>query len=66
MDQKGFTDLYWGEIKGADRLKFFMGKGARYLIINDPSLLEQEWMKPFLVKRMGTYKNVSIYDLKGF
>ena len=62
MDQKGFTDFGYAE-QGAERIIKFKEMGAKYLIINDPSLLNQEYLKPFLKNQIGVYQNISIYRL---
>jgi hypothetical protein len=64
MDQKGFTDLFFVDLTGADRIKFFINSGAKYLIINRPETEKAEYLQPFLKKKIGSYGNVSIYDLK--
>ncbi|MEI7595979.1 MAG: glycosyltransferase family 39 protein [Bacteroidota bacterium] len=62
MDQKGFTDFGYAE-KGEERIIKFKEMGAKYLIIFDPSLVNQEYLKPFLKNQIGTYDNISIFKL---
>lgn len=64
MDQKGFTDHDFNDLKGADRIKKIISLGAKYLIINNKNLLSEDYMSPFLIKKIGEYKNVLIYDLR--
>ncbi len=65
MDQKGFSEFGYGELVGETRIRTFIGMGAKYLIINDEALLKAPDIQPFLVNKLGQYKNVSVYDLKG-
>lgn len=64
MNQKGFTDFGYGDLKDETRINTFINAGAKYLIINNNSILEKEYLKPFLNKKIGEYKNVIIYDLQ--
>ena len=65
MDQKGFTDFGYGEFTGEERMKKFIALGARYLITNTRSVEEQEFLKPYLKNKIGSYHNVNIYKLEG-
>lgn len=65
MDVKGYTDYGYGELKDSARIEHFISLGARYLIINDPAMLENIWLKPYLKNKIGTYKNITIYNLRG-
>ncbi|HXP49204.1 MAG TPA: glycosyltransferase family 39 protein [Bacteroidia bacterium] len=64
MDQKGYTEYSMapGEEKGA--LQKFADHGAKYLVISNPDLIDSSWVKPFTGKKLGQYKNVSIFDLR--
>lgn len=64
MNQKGFTDFEYSGFAENEKINYFVKAGAKYLIINDKSLLEQERMKPFLKKKIGAYRNVTIFDLR--
>ncbi|NTW32364.1 MAG: glycosyltransferase family 39 protein [Bacteroidetes bacterium] len=64
INQKGFTDFGYGDLKGEARINAFKNAGAKYLIISDTSLLREEYLKPFLEKKIGEYKNVQIFDLQ--
>ena len=65
MDQKGCTEYGLFEPDGKDRIKKFIEAGTKYLIINDPEYLKMDYIKPFINKRIGEYKNVQIFDLTG-
>jgi len=64
MDQKGNSDFGYQDQPGDARMFELMGRGAKYLIVNDPNTLTQAYLQPFLQYKMGQYKNVSIYDLR--
>jgi hypothetical protein len=40
-----------------------MEQGAKYLIINDSTVLNRDVIQPFIVDKIGQYKNVFVYDL---
>jgi hypothetical protein len=40
--------------------------GADYLVIHDSDVAKIESLQPYLVHKMGTFKNVDIYDLRPF
>lgn len=65
MDVKGYTDYAYFKYKDSARIEHFISLGARYLIINDPAMLENIWLKPYLKNKIGTYKNITIYNLRG-
>jgi hypothetical protein len=64
MDQKGFTDFGFNNLKGEIRFSHFIALGAKYLIVNNDSLNKLTYIKPFIHKKIGNYKNVYIYDVK--
>jgi hypothetical protein len=59
MNQTGWTEY------GHDKTELgkFIPKGAKYLIINDLNIKNEEYLKPYLHNKIGTYKNVEIYRL---
>jgi hypothetical protein len=66
MDQKGWTDYGHGEF--ADNNKAFMEyivkHNAKYLIINDTDKLKEEFLQPYISKKIGQYQNIEIFDLR--
>ena len=66
MDQKGFTDFGYGWVKDEERMEYFIERGAEYLIINDPGILNKSYLKPFMDRPIGTYHNVTIYKLPSY
>jgi hypothetical protein len=64
MDQKGYTDFGFNDLKNDHRMDKFIQSGAGYLIINDSSLLsKRKYLKSYTSNQIGEYKNVSIYKL---
>ncbi len=63
MDQKGFTNIYMGDKRGQALVEHGMGKGAGYLIINAPSIMEQQDFGPYTDDLMGIHEGVHIYRL---
>ena len=63
MDQKGFSDFYIGGIPEDQRIATVKALRARYLIINDSTLYRRPFLAPWIKRRIGTYKNVEIFDL---
>jgi hypothetical protein len=64
MDQRGYTDFGYSGYQGKERIEHFISLGAKYLIINDASFLEKDYLKSFQRKRIGVYENVQIFDLR--
>jgi len=63
MDVKGVTD-FGKSILTAERMQYEIDRGAKYLIVNKPEMLEQEFLQDFIKYPMGNYHNISIFDLR--
>lgn len=63
MDQKGFSDFYIGDIPEDKRIETVKSLGVRYLVINDTTICRKPFLHPYLQHKVGSYKNVEIYDL---
>ena len=63
MDQRGFTDLYDDEFKGDDRIEYYVSKGAKYLICNDPQWHEVHRDSPWLTQEMTQLGNFRVFNL---
>ena len=63
MDQKGFTNLDYYDKSFGEKTSIYKSLGAKYLIISDPSLLQDSTLIPLLSNKIGEYKNVGIYKL---
>lgn len=63
MDQKGFTDLYDDAFQGEERVAFYVGKGASYLVCNDPDWYEAHKESRWLTQQMTQLGNFRVFDL---
>lgn len=61
LGHKGWSDFY--PIRSATDMDARIEKGAKYLIVSNKSILEQEFMKPFLSNQIGSYEGISIFKL---
>jgi hypothetical protein len=67
MNQPGFTDYGFTWYKDEKRVKHFISLGAKYLVLNDTSLIQKEnfkYLKDFTSNPLIKYKNVVVYDLQ--
>jgi hypothetical protein len=60
MNHPGWTEY------GLDKsnLKRYIARGAKYLIINDTTVEKENYLKPYLATKIGSYKNVEIFRLR--
>jgi len=63
MDQKGFTNLYDDAFQGEERVAFYAGKGAIYLVCNDPDWYEAHKESRWLTQQMTQLGNFRVFDL---
>jgi hypothetical protein len=68
MNQKGWTNYFyytnWQKISDdSTKIKVEIGLGAKYLLIYDNKMYENQSIKPFLANKIGEYKNIDIYAL---
>jgi hypothetical protein len=63
MDQKGFTNLYDDLEQGEKRVAFYAGKGASYLVCNDPEWYEAHKQSLWLTEQMTQLGNFRVFDL---
>lgn len=63
MDQKGFTNLYDDAYQGEERVAFCVGKGAAYLVCNDPDWYEAHKESRWLTQQMTQLGNFRVFDL---
>ena len=64
MKRKGYTEFGSDFSKQETFLKR-IEQGAKYLIVNDSTMLSQEVLQPFIQNKIGEYKNVLIFDIRG-
>ena len=63
MNMKGYTD-FGNDFTKAEAFYNRMDQGAKYLIVNDSTILKNEVIQPFITNKLGEYKNISVYDLR--
>lgn len=64
MDQKGWS-TYGSNFEKEEFYRNYIARGAKYLFVEDTTLLRKDYMKPFIKNKIGEYKSVSVFDLKG-
>ena len=63
IDQRGFTNLYDDAFQGEDRIAFYVSKGAKYLICNDPDAHAALQESPWLSRELTNSGNFRVFDL---
>ena len=63
MNRKGYTE-YGSNLSSEEGFYRRIEQGAKYLIVNDSSIVIQEHIKPFTQKKIGEYKNILVYDIR--
>lgn len=64
MDQKGWTSFGF-PANSESNIAEMIRKGAKYLIISNPDIYKEDYIQPFIKKKIGTYKIIDIYSLSG-
>lgn len=64
MDQKGWTTFDYCPIINAEGMQTKIAMGAKYLFVSRPEIYNLDYMQPYLKKKIGEYKNVTIFDLR--
>jgi hypothetical protein len=64
MDQKGWS-TYGSNFETQEFYRNYISRGAKYLFVSDTALLRKDYLKPFIKNKIGDYKSVSVFDLKG-
>jgi hypothetical protein len=64
MDQKGFTSLYYYDKSLGEKTAIYKLKGAKYLILSEPDLMQDSTLAPYLKNQIGEYKNIKIFELR--
>ncbi len=63
MGQSGYTD--YGSYHNAEDINKKIKLGVKYIILNDSTLLEENYLKPYLQNPIGQYQNIHIFKLEG-
>ena len=64
MERMGFTSLYEEDLHAGERVAWAVSRGATYLVVNQPALLEQGDWGPWLDVPVGVHRNVQVFDLR--
>jgi hypothetical protein len=64
MDQKGWTDYGDVNLNRSEKIAKKIKSGAEYLIINDSTIYKKDNIQPYIKNKIGSYKNIDIYDLR--
>lgn len=64
VQRMGFTSLYESDLHAGDRVEWAVGRGAAYLIVNQPALLEKGDWGAWLDHPVGVHRNVAVFDLR--
>ena len=65
MNRPGYTD-FGTDFTKEDQFQRRITQGAKYLIINDTTILNRPEVKAFSGHLMGEYRNVKIFDLRPY
>jgi hypothetical protein len=63
MNRKGYNN-FGSDFNNRETFYKRIAQGAKYLVINDTTILQNEVVQPFIIKRLGTYSNIAIFDLR--
>lgn len=63
MDQPGWNGFGEPRLPPAYRIFKVRELGARYLFISNPDLYKEDYLKPYLKNKIGTFEGVDIYDM---
>ncbi len=61
MDRNGWTNMR--DYRNQESIDYLKSKGAKYIVIHDPSLLTEPFIAPYLDQQIGQYKNVSVFKI---
>lgn len=64
MDRKGYTQ-FGSDFSKPEGIYTRIADGAKYLVVNDTTILHNPEIQPFIVHKLGEYKNIWVYDLSG-
>jgi len=63
MNRKGYTS-FGSDFSKAETFYRRIEQGAKYLIVNDSTILTSEVLQPFIKDKIGEFENVSVYDIR--
>lgn len=63
MNRKGYTD-FGSDFTNREMFYTRIEQGAKYLIINDTTLLKSDLLQPFLTDTVGQFENVVVFNIQ--
>jgi len=63
MNRKGYTS-FGSDFSKAEIFYKRISQGAKYLIVNDSTILSSEVIQPFIQEKIGEFENISVYDIR--
>jgi hypothetical protein len=63
MNRKGYTD-FGSDFSKAEIFRLRISQGAKYLVINDTTILGQPLIQKFAGEFVGSYRNIKVFKLK--
>jgi hypothetical protein len=63
MNRKGYTD-FGSDFSKEEIFRLRISQGAKYLVINDTTILEQPLIRKFTGDFVGMYRNIKVFKLK--
>lgn len=63
MNRNGYNSYGYRSFSDQERIEKEIGWGAKYLIVNDTSILHEEYIQPFIGNKIGATDHVFIYKL---
>ena len=63
MNRKGFTE-FGSDLSNADGFYQRIEDGAKYLIVNDTSILSKDYLAPFIQDEIGRYKDIRVFNIE--
>ncbi|MFT5780582.1 MAG: hypothetical protein ACI837_003545, partial [Crocinitomicaceae bacterium] len=63
MNRNGYTGFGYHTIVGEERIENEISWGAKYLVVNDTSILHEPYLQPYIKNKIGATDHVFIYKL---
>ncbi len=63
MDQKGFTAYGYSNLSLDQRMKLYKKNGVQYLITDTLYFNENQYLKPYIHSKIGSYDNINVFKL---
>jgi hypothetical protein len=64
MNRKGYTQ-FGSDFSKEEGFYNRINNGAKYLVINDTTIIHNPEIQPFIINKLGEFKNIWVYDLRG-